>query len=265
MERQADTVAGHAADRLRGKHRVLIVDDDPDVRTLLQTLLEPEGFVVDTAGSGGDMRARMSVAAPDLVLLDLGLPDQDGFSLARELRQTSDVALIIVTGKNDEADQVVGFELGADDYVVKPFRPRELLARIKSVLRRVAPAATRDAPDAPGARLNPRMASLAFPGWTLDLGARELRKDDGDRVHLTSVEFELLAALAQAPNQVLSRHHLLEKSVGRQWRRADRSIDIHIGRLRSKIEPDPNKPTLIKTIRGAGYVFAAVVERTDAG
>ena len=262
MDRQADTVAGYAVDRPRRKRRVLIVDDDPDVRALLQALLEPEGFIVDTAGSGSDMRGRMSVAEPDLVLLDLGLPDQDGFSLARELRQTSDVALIIVTGKNDEADQVVGFELGADDYVVKPFRPRELLARIKSVLRRVTPAATK---AEPGARLGPRMASLAFPGWTLDLGARELRRDGGDRVHLTSVEFELLAALAQAPNQVLSRHHLLEKSVGRQWRRADRSIDIHIGRLRSKIEPDPKKPTLIKTIRGAGYVFAAVVERTDAG
>lgn len=241
------------------KHHVLIVDDEPDIRNLVRSLLEPEGFTVSAAGTGREMRDLMQGTDVDLVVLDLGLPDQDGFTLTRELRRTSDVALIILTGKGDEVDKIVGLELGADDYVTKPFRPRELLARIKSVLRRVR-GTDNIIPFKPAERPDARASVLTFQGWTLDLAARELRAPDGDMIHLTSAEFALLAALTTAPNEVLSRSHLLEKCSGREWSPYDRSIDIHIGRLRSKIEPDPKRPSFIKTIRGAGYVFTAPVE-----
>ena len=238
---------------------ILVVDDEADLRELLRNLLVPEGFTISLAESGRAMRRILRARDIDLIILDLGLPDEDGLSLTKELRGVSDIPVIILTGKGDEVDKVLGLELGADDYIVKPFPPRELLARVRTVLRRTG--RSRPGP-AEGAAVRPgnSLPIAAFRGWRLDTAARELYTPSGSLVHLTSVEFELLAALVRSPNTVLSRTHLLRICSGREWSPYDRSVDIHIGRLRSKIEPDPKAPSFIKTVRGTGYVFTAPVE-----
>lgn len=244
-----------------GEH-ILVVDDEPQLRKLIEKFLLREGFSVSCAGSGREMWEALKADDVDLVVLDLGLPDQDGFALTRDLRQNSDVAIIIVTGKGEEVDRVAGLEVGADDYVVKPASPRELVARIRSVLRR-ARRPDQQGSDAGGA-MSERAGALGFKGWRLDLSERELYAPDGGSIHLTTAEFELLSALAQSPNQVLSRNTLLKKCAGREWNPVDRSVDIYIGRIRSKIEEDPKSPRIVKTIRGAGYMFVAPVEHLAA-
>lgn len=238
---------------------VLVVDDEADLRELLRNLLEPEGFTVSLVDSGAHMRELLQTRDIDLIILDLGLPDEDGLTLTKELRRVSDIPVIILTGKGDEVDKVLGLELGADDYIVKPFPPRELLARVRTVLRRTKKFQS-EAGQGAGTGHGGPLPIAEFLGWRLDTAARELHTPSGGLVHLTSVEFELLAALVRSPNTVLSRTHLLRICSGREWSPYDRSVDIHVGRLRSKIEADPKAPSFIKTVRGTGYVFTAPVE-----
>ena len=230
----------------------MIVDDDPRLCRALARYFRQEGYDVRTATSGTEMRERLAVEKPSLVILDLTLPDEDGFSLARELRSTSDVAIVILTGKADATDKVVGLELGADDYVTKPFNDRELLARVRSVLRRTAHGA-RGKPESAG-------AIARFAGWRLDLGSYELTSPDGDLVALTPHEFQLLSAFVRYGHRVLTREAILELVAGRDWSPEDRSVDVLVGKLRKKIERDPQAPRLIDTVRGVGYKLATKVQ-----
>src|SRR5450631_812813 len=238
---------------------VLIVDDEPRIRTMLLRYLVEEGFKVSDAADGAGMRAALAREAVDLVLLDLMMPGEDGLSLARHIRQRSEIPIIMLSGKGDLVDRVVGLETGADDYITKPFELREVLARIRTVLRR---AATRDASAAsePSLAANVNASEvLVFEGWRLDLVRRELRWQTGESVPLTAGEFELLRAFTTNPNRVLNRDQLIDLVKGREWAAYDRGVDTQVMRLRKKIEPDPSNPRFIKTVRGAGYVFAAAV------
>ncbi len=230
---------------------ILIVDDDPRICRLVARYFTQEGYVVAPATSGAGDAPEAGAGNPDLVLLDLMLPDEDGFSLARELRANSDIAVVILTGKADTVDKVVGLELGADDYVTKPFDERELLARVRSVLRR-ASAGRAGTTDADG-------TVARFAGWTLDLGSYELTSPAGEPVSLTSHEFQLLAAFARHPNRVLTRDAIMDLIAGRDWSPEDRSVDVLVGKLRKKIEEDPQNPQLIETVRGVGYKLSARV------
>ena len=230
---------------------ILVVDDDPRLCRALARYFGQEGYSVRTANSGQEMRQVLSADRPDLVILDLMLPDEDGFSLARELRATSGIPVLILTGKSDTVDKVVGLELGADDYVTKPFNQRELLARVRSVLRR----ASRDDRPQPG---EPGFVAC-FAGWKLDLNAYDLTSSSGEPVSLTSHEFALLTAFVRRGNRVLTRDAILELVAGRDWSPDDRSVDVLVGKLRKKIETDPRSPRLIKTVRGIGYKFTAPV------
>lgn len=231
---------------------VLCVDDEEEIRTLLERYLSRQGLRVSLAANGADMRGVIAQGGVDLVLLDLGLPGDDGLGLLRHLREHWDGAVIIVSGRADAVDRIVGLELGADDYVTKPFDLRELLARMRSVLRRLAAArAPAPVPARPVAR---------FAGFQLDLAARTLHGRDGASVELTSGEFELLRAFVQRPNEVLSRDTLMNCLYGRDAGPYDRAIDMQIGRLRRKIEAEPERPALIKSVRGAGYLFVPAVE-----
>jgi len=235
---------------------ILVVDDEPRIRTMLRRYLSDEGFKVSEAGEGMAMRAALQREAIQLVLLDLMIPGEDGLSLARYVREHTQIPIIILTGKGDLIDRVVGLEAGADDYITKPFELREVLARIRTVLRRAEPRA------APAAAQTSPAASeiLRFEGWKLDLLKRELCRPAGDTVPLTAGEFELLRVFVHNPNRVLSREQLMDQVKGRDWAAYDRAVDTQVGRLRKKIESDPNSPALIKTVRGGGYVFAAVVK-----
>jgi len=233
--------------------RVLVVDDDPRICRLIQHHLAQEGYQVLTAASGREMRDKLARAKIDLVLLDVRLPDADGLALAKELSSIPDLALIMVTGKADTLDKVVGLELGADDYVTKPFDERELLARVRSVLRRSAKTQA-DAGVESGRRL------ACFADWKLDLSGDELTAPDGSKVFLTSRELELLAVLVTHPQRVLSRDYILEQLSGREWSPIDRSIDVLIGKLRKKLGDNADHPDLIKTVRGRGYKLTAPVE-----
>ncbi|MDX1433556.1 MAG: response regulator transcription factor [Gammaproteobacteria bacterium] len=232
--------------------KILIVDDDERLRRVLSRYLAREGYSVREAADGDEMRTRLAGDRPDLVILDLMLPDEDGLSLARELRAQSSIAIIMLTGKTDIIDRIVGLELGADDYVTKPFDERELLARVRTVLRRTSKGIGSEQPAAG--------SSAKFAGWRLDFVAHELTSPSGEPVHLTSSQFQLLASLVARPNRVMSREEILGLVSGRDWTPMDRSIDVLIGKLRKKIEPDPKSPTLIKTIRGIGYKFTAHVD-----
>jgi two-component system OmpR family response regulator len=227
--------------------RVLIVEDDPDVRNSTAEYLASHDFEVDVADCGEAMRAALDKNVPQLVLLDLKLPGEDGLSLARSLRERHDVPIIMVTAADGVVDRVVGLELGADDYVAKPFDLRELLARVKSVLRR----ARRDPLAGPA----PERRTVRLGRCALDLAAHRLLGADGAEIPLTSMEFDLLRVFVEHPNQVLSRDELLNLTRNRDWEPFDRSIDIRIARLRRKLEADPDKPRLIKTVRGAGYCY----------
>ena len=232
--------------------RILVMDDDLRVCRILARYLTREGYDVRTASNGMEMRRLLATEQPDLIILDLILPGEDGLTLARELRSQSDVAIIMLTGKTGTVDKVVGLELGADDYVTKPFDERELLARIRNVLRR----SNRNAvPTASSERSIAR-----FAGWQLDLTAHTLTSPVADKVYLTSHEFRLLAAFVTRYNRVLTRDEILKLISDRDWTPYDRSIDVLVGKLRGKIEDDPKHPSLIQTIRGIGYKFSVRVD-----
>ena len=248
---------------------IAIVDDEPDITVLLANYLQSHGYRVTQLHHGRDLMALMPVDPPTLVLLDLGLPGEDGFVIARQLREHWHCGLVIVTGRGDAVDKIVGLEVGADDYVTKPFDLRELLARIKAVLRRLSPAnMPNDMPNdmrgetpaqalsAPGTP----PGKLRFAGWQLDTAARCLTNPQGVEVALTSGEFDLLRAFAQHAGRVLSRDFLLERTRGREAGPFDRTIDVQVGRLRKKLEPDTQAPQLIKSVRGAGYILVPSVE-----
>ena len=268
------------------QQHIAVLDDEEDIRQLLATYLGANGFRVTPVQSGGALMDLMVRETPALVLLDLGLPGEDGFAIARRLRERWACGLVIVTGRGDAVDKIVGLEIGADDYVTKPFDLRELLARIKAVLRRLQPEALPNAvavtqpapmatpPDAGslpvashGARLAGKPAAAAatnferfrFSGWLLDRAARCLTGPDGAEVGLTSGEFDLLSVFVQHPGRVLSRDFLLESTRGREAAPFDRTVDVQIGRLRKKLEVDSQDPKILKSVRGAGYVLVPAV------
>jgi two-component system OmpR family response regulator len=231
---------------------ILVVDDDAETRDLLREYLQKNGYRVTAAADGKTMRASMNVAHPDLVVLDVMLPGEDGLSLCRDLRARGDVPVVMLTARGEETDRIVGLELGADDYLPKPFNPRELLARVKSVLRRA-----RTLPE----NLRPEAASaLRFAGWTLDVATRNLTSPDGVVVPLSGTEFKLLRAFLGHPNRVLTREQLLDLMLSRDAEPFDRAIDVQVSRLRQRLRDDAREPEIIKTVRGQGYVLAARVD-----
>lgn len=238
-----------------------IVDDDPDIRALVAEYLTDEGFRVTMAGDAAEMRSKLENDPADLVILDVRLPGESGLDIAMRLRQTTDIPIIMLSEKDDVVDRVAGLELGADDYVPKPFHLRELLARIRSLLRRLEQGTEPAGEEADGTA-NGAEERLQFSGWILNIHRRELLSPDGEAIDLSTGEFDLLTAFAQRPNRVLSRGQLLDIVYNREANLFDRSIDVQIGRLRRKIEADPKRPALIKTVRGAGYMFNSPV---DAG
>jgi len=242
--------------------RLLIVDDDPSVRAMLTEYLAGHRYDVRAAESGAAMRAEIERDLPDLVLLDIRMPGEDGLTLARFLRERYDVGIIMVTASSDVVDRVVGLEIGADDYVAKPFDPRELLARVKSVLRRIQAHAAVEAPGIAKDKATTDSPASGQAGrvrcgrCSLDIEARRLFETSGQEVAITAMEYELLRVFLASPNRVLSRDQLLMKTRNREWEPFDRSIDIRIGRLRKKIEPDPSaEPRCIRTVRNAGYMY----------
>ena len=234
-----------------GPH-ILVVDDDREIRDLLARFLRKHGFRVETAADGKAMFQALSAGRFDLAVLDLMLPGEDGLSLCRRVRAESDLPIVMLTAIGEDTDRIVGLEMGADDYLAKPFNPRELLARIRAVLRR-APNMRRHVEGDPS-------RIFAFQGWALDAGRRSLHAPDGVLVDLTGGEFDLLLALVEHPGRVLNRDQLLDLTRGREAGPFDRSVDVQISRLRRKIEEDPKQPALIKTVRGGGYVFAGRAE-----
>ena len=236
--------------------RVLVADDEPSLRESVGYALAQDGFDVDVARDGDEATEKVAgdLVPYDLLILDIMRPGPSGLDICREVRSRSAVPIILLTAKDAEVDKVVGLEVGADDYVTKPFDLRELLARIKAVLRRLAPAEA--APAAPAASTR---ELLRFAGWELDLAARRLGNPQGQDVPLTTGEFDLLVVLARHPGRVLSRDFLLEQTRGREAGPFDRTIDVQVGRLRKKIEANPEDPQIIKSVRGAGYILVAPV------
>jgi DNA-binding response OmpR family regulator len=234
---------------------ILIVDDDPEVRATLKAALDPEGFRIAEAGSGAEMLAAVSAAQFDLITLDLNLNGEDGLKLAREVRSSSNVPIVMITGKGDMIDRIVGLEVGADDYIAKPFHVREVLARIRAVLRRYQhePASS----SAAGVSFE----RYEFEGWILDVTRRELTSPSGVICDLTTAEFELLIILVKRPGRVLSRDAIMDLLKGQDWSPLDRTIDGLVARLRRKLEPDNERPRLIKTVRSVGYAFGIEVRK----
>ena len=234
---------------------ILIVDDDAEIRGLLLEYLQKHGYRVATAANGRELRSAVQTARPDLVVLDLMLPGEDGLDLCRDLRTDSDVPIIMLTARGDETDRIVGLEMGADDYLPKPFSPRELLARIKSVLRR--------ARSLPENLRQEEVASFRFAGWTLDVVTRNLASPEGVVVPLSGMEFRLLRIFLDHPNRVLTRDQLIDLMLSRDANPFDRAIDVQVSRLRHRLGEDAKEPAIIKTVRGQGYVFAAAVEAAN--
>ena len=230
---------------------ILVVDDDPDIRDILSDYLSDHGYQVHEADSGPAMRELLARIQPKVVLLDIGLPGEDGLTLARYLREHHDLGIIMVSGAGETIDRIVGLEIGADDYVSKPFDPRELKARLKSVLRRYQ----REITPTPSESAETENNRVACGMCELDLLSRQLFDQAGDELPLTSMEFDLLKVFVERPNRPLSRDQLLTLTQNREWDPFDRSIDIRITRLRRKVEQDPDKPQTIKTVRGVGYMF----------
>ncbi|MCY3837566.1 MAG: response regulator [Gammaproteobacteria bacterium] len=224
--------------------KLLVVDDDPELRELITAYLSKQGYEIVAVGDGRAMDHAFAAGGVDLVILDLMLPGEDGLDIAKRLKQTTDVPIIIVSAQGEEIDRIVGLEVGADDYIGKPFNPRELLARVRAVLRRVRGSGT----------VGPLARVVEFGDFRLDLNAHLLTRD-GTTVPLTSGEFDLLGILVRHPNQVLDRDRILDLLTGAERSPFDRSIDVRITRLRSKIEPDPSSPVFIRTIWGKGYMF----------
>ena len=231
---------------------ILVVDDDAETRSLLQQYLQKQGYRVTSAGDGKALRGALLTARPDLIVLDLMLPGEDGLQLCRDLRSRSNLPVIMLTARGEETDRIVGLEMGADDYLAKPFNPRELLARIKSVLRRARSLPENLEPDA--------VKSFAFAGWTLDVATRNLTAPDAVVVPLSGTEFKLLRAFLAHPNRVLSRDQLIDFMISRDAGPFDRAIDVQVSRLRQRLRDDAREPRIIKTVRGEGYVLAAQVE-----
>ena len=238
--------------------RVLVVDDDPALRELLSDYLTANGMVVEAVGDGAAMRIALLAGMPGAIVLDLMLPGEDGLSLARELRTHSAVPILMLSARGEEIDRVIGLEVGADDYLAKPFGPRELLARLRALLRRSRSVAT--APDTPDASETPSLLPRFGP-FQLDLAAHRLLRD-GVEVRLTGAEFDLLRIFVERPNRVLSRDTLVSQLKGYERDPFDRSIDIRVTRLRRKIEIDPAAPVYVRTIRGEGYLFNPRGEQT---
>jgi two-component system OmpR family response regulator len=238
-------------ERMDRPEHILIVDDDAEIRHLLREYLERQGMRAQAVADGRGMHAALENGRFDLVILDLMLPGEDGLTLCRDLRARSNLPVIMLTARGEETDRIVGLEMGADDYVPKPFNPRELLARIKAVLRR---AQTLPEPAAGEAK------RLGFAGWTLDLAHRQLISPDGVVVALSGGEYRLLKVFLDHPHRVLSRDQLLDLTRGRESTPFDRSIDVQVGRLRKRLGDTGDEPALIKTVRGEGYVLAATVE-----
>jgi two-component system phosphate regulon response regulator OmpR len=230
---------------------VLIVDDDPQVRSMMVEYLGNHGYDIAEAESGEAMRAQLARSLPDVVLLDLNLPGEDGLTLARYLREHHEVGIIMVTAAGDVVDRIVGLEVGADDYIAKPFDPRELRARLKSVMRRTQSRTGQE----PAAGAQPAGQQVVIGHCRLDLTAHSLHDAAGREIPLTNMEFDLLRVFTEHPNQVLSRDQLLTLTRNREWEPFDRSIDIRIARVRRKVEADPENPQVIRTVRGAGYMF----------
>ncbi len=241
---------------------IAVLDDEIDITVLLANYLQGRGYRVTQLHRGRDLMALLVQDPPAVVLLDLGLPGEDGLAIARQVRERSRCGLIIVTGRGDAVDKVVGLEIGADDYVTKPFDLRELLARITAILRRTSAAAPMAPPAAPMSAPAPssmRRQLLVFAGWTLDTAGRSLVAANGGEVALTTGEFDLLRTFVEHPGRVLSRDFLLEQTRGREAGPFDRTIDVQVGRLRKKLELDADDPRIIKSVRGAGYVLVPEV------
>lgn len=232
---------------------ILVVDDDPDIRELLEDYLGDQGYEVVAVPDSDGFRQALAEHRPDVVLVDVGLPGEDGLSLARHVREHHDVGIIMVSGAGETVDRIIGLEIGADDYLAKPFDPRELHARLKSVLRRYrhqpGQAAGESGRDAAAS------GRIRFGVGLLDMERRQLLAADGSEIPITAMEFELLSVFATRPNRPLSRDQLLNLTRNRDWDPYDRSIDIRIARLRRKIEPEPDRPVFLKTVRGMGYMF----------
>ncbi len=228
---------------------VLIVEDEREVREMVAEYLGSQGYDVHQAESGADMRDAIERNLPDVVLLDVRLPGEDGLTLARYLRERYDVGIIMVTGASSVVDRVVGLEIGADDYVTKPFDPRELLARLKSVMRRLHGRNPSQGTDIAAPE------RIAVGRCFLDVAAHQLIDAAGQEVPITSMEFELLKVFSEHPNKVLTRDQILTLTKSREWEPFDRSIDIRIARLRRKVEVNPEEPQALRTVRGAGYMF----------
>ena len=234
------------------KDCILIVDDDPEIRGLLVTYLSRNEFEAVAARDGREMWQELNRHAVDLIVLDLMLPDTDGLTLCRELRVKSSIPVLMLTARGEETDRIIGIEMGADDYLVKPFNPRELLARIKTILRRTRALPPNMRPE--------QVRYLCFSGWCLDTAARLLISPDGVTTPLSGAEFRLLRILLDHPNRVLNRDQLIEMTQGREADAYDRAIDVQVSRLRQRLGDDGREPELIKTVRGEGYVLASTVE-----
>jgi two-component system phosphate regulon response regulator OmpR len=238
---------------------VLVVDDDPDVRELLREYLTDQGYEVQDVDNAAAARECLEQRVPDVALLDVGLAGEDGLSLARHIRERFDIGIIMISGAGETLDRIVGLEVGADDYVSKPFDPRELRARLKSVLRRYQ----RNGDEASAAKSPPAAAAtqrVNVGACVLDLDTRQLFGADGEETPLTSMEFDLLKVFVERPNRPLSRDQLLTLTQNRDWDPFDRSIDIRVARLRRKIEPDAEQPRVIRTLRGVGYMYVPATE-----
>ena len=241
------------ADPMGETPHLLLVDDERSIREPLAQYLTKQGFRVTQTGDAEAARTRLTAYAIDLVILDIMMPGEDGLSLCRHIRETSEIPVILLTARSEETDRIVGLEMGADDYVVKPFSPRELAARVKVILRRAAAGGARQhAPDS---------GSFAFAGWVLKSGERALVDREGVSVPLSTGEYNLLHALVTRPRQVLTRDQLLDLTQGREAAAFDRAVDNQVSRLRKKIETDPKNPDIIKTVWGGGYTLAAEVTR----